>query len=517
MMKHPLLTGALLVSLSGATVALAQQMPSDLLPDRPDREVSTSPIPLAPAFQSVAAGISLQPPVDGKMIRRPGEAEVVRFVYDKANSYLAVTLTSLKRPASLTTADLPNAPDPGILELTAAELKRVYPNVQIVRQDTTNVADQAVGMLAARYSIGTSSFLSQQAIVQGSEQAYYTITYVTPGAKVNTPLDAPPDPQEVAAVETFAAVLDTVKLLDRTDIKIDQDQRLYRTRALYVNLSQAKLEAALIPQQWFRMIRNGKDIGYLYTVEERTMLGGFPGIKIGMRSRTFDEKKRQVDAEAWLQMTGDRKHEKWSRMSVITDGKDKSHATEVGASDLATKAVADYGDDNKQQIGEKATIRMVDEYPLTVKYAGKTGAPEPLTRMLPPWYLPQALGQMLPRILPRGERKGYLFATFIPERREVMMRYIDVLTSRQVDFAGQSIRATPIEDKIGLDGYVTTHYISTEDRYLGSQTKYPDDDGKEITIAFVASTAEELKKLWDGVNLTAPAEITVQEPVGKDR
>ncbi len=517
MMKHPLLTGALLAVLVSAGVHA--QEATNLLPGRPDRDISANAVPLAEAFESVSGGISIRPPQGGKMIRRPGEAEIVRWVYEQpSGAFLSVTSTSLKRPASLTTADLENAPDPGMLEMAAAELKRVYPGVQIVRNDTTNVADQAVGMLAARYTVGTTSYLSQQAIVQGSEQSYYTINYVTPGAKPNTPLDAEPEPQEIAAVETFAAVLDSVQLLDRTNIKVDQDQRLYRTRALFVNLTQTRMDALLIPEQWFRIQKNGKDIGYLYTVEETTKLGGSPAVKIGIRSRQFDEKKRRIDAEAWLYMTIDRKHEKWSRVSVVTDGKEQAHGTEIGASDLATKAVLDTATGGRPQIGEKQRFREVDEYPLTVKYAGKTGEPEPITRMLPPWYLPQALGQLLPRAVPRTERKGYLFATYVPDRREVMMRYVDVLDERLLTFAGQSVRATPIEDKIGVDGYVTTHYLSENSVYLGSETKYPDTDGNDVKITFIASTATELTKLWDAnAELSRPVEGPVQVEGPKDR
>ncbi|HEV7300611.1 MAG TPA: hypothetical protein VGN72_14700 [Tepidisphaeraceae bacterium] len=512
-MNYPTLRTAVL-SIAMSSFCLAQEAPGpvDLLAGRPDQDVSATE-QLGPVFESAVAGISLRPPAGGKVIRRPGDAEVVRYVYEPDGAAFIVVQSTPRNPTPLTSTNVPGATTDGMLEMAVADLKGQHPAAQIIRQDLTNVGDGSVGIIVARYSLGTSSFLSQQAIVQGSPQLYYTLTYVTPGSRPNTPEESI-DPREQRAFETFSAVLDTVKLLDRSNIKMDQDQRLYRTRAFFVNLSQRAIENALVPEQWFRILKNGKDIGYLYTVEEKTKLGGFPAIQVGMRSRTFDDKKRQVDAEAWLRMSTDRKHEQWSRLSVAIDGDKRTHATEIGASDHATKAVAEQLDRDQQMGGVKPGIRMVDDYPLTVKYAGSKGAPEPVERQLPPWYMPQALGHILPRALPLGERKGYLFATFVPDRREVMMRYVDTLPSRQVTFAGQTVRATPIEEKIGLDGYVTTHYIEDGGRYLGSETKYPDESGTPLTISYVATTSDDLAKRWEGLNLSRPSETPQVEPNG---
>jgi hypothetical protein len=519
MNKLPLSVLLFSALLSGVAAAQSVPEPIDLLAGRPDREVARpGAIALAPAFESESAGISLQPPVGGRAIDRPGDAEIVRFVYEGDESVLAVVSVTLPEPVPLTALTTPDAPPEGMLERAAAEFKRAHVAGQIVRQDLTNVGDGSVGMLVARYTLGTNSFLHQQAIVQASDRLYYTITYVTPGARPE-PGNDEVDPKEQQAVDTFAAVLDTVRLLDRSHIKVDQDQRLYRTRAFYVNLSQKTLEAALVPEQWFRIVTDGKDIGYLYVVEEKTKLAGLPAVKVGLRSRTFDERNRQIDAEAWLQMSTDRKHEQWSRLSVVTDGATKTHATEIGTSDLATRVVAEQLDRDQQIAGVKPGIRMVEQYPLTVKYAASTGAPEPVERQLPPWYMPQALGHLLPRVLPLGERKGYLFATFVPDRREVMMRYVDLQTERQVTFAGKTLRATPVQEKIGLDGYVTTHYLDDAGRYLGSESKFPDEAGKMLTVSYVATTADELNARWKDVNLTRPTETgaAVQPGTGEGR
>src|SRR4029077_16162171 len=84
----------------------------------------------------------------------------------------------------------------------------------------------------------------------------------------------PVDPAEAQAADTFGRMLDTVRLIDRKAIKVDQDQRLYQSRAAILNWTENKLHNVLIGRQWVRIIRNGKDIGYSYITED--VSGGIP-------------------------------------------------------------------------------------------------------------------------------------------------------------------------------------------------------------------------------------------------
>ena len=70
---------------------------------------------------------------------------------------------------------------------------------------------------------------------------------------------------------------------------------------------------------------------------------------------------------------------------------------------------------------------------------------KPTDTKLPPYYLPQALGQLLPRLLP-AEPAQYLFAFYVSGPRTVLQRYIDVGAPSEVELDGQSVRAIPISD-----------------------------------------------------------------------
>ena len=149
-------------------------------------------------------------------------------------------------------------------------------------------------------------------------------------------------------------MLDSVTLLDRGAIRREQEDRLYRTRTLFVNLTPARLKAALIPEQWLRVIHDGKDVGYTYICEQQA--GDIPRLGkaadpdaqdkitqhiqiekpiippgedplIGIRSRLFTDGQRSdettgpiiIDNESWLFSAWGATHEEWSRETVIDD------------------------------------------------------------------------------------------------------------------------------------------------------------------------------------------------------
>ena len=106
---------------------------------------------------------------------------------------------------------------------------------------------------------------------------------------------------------------------------------------------------------------------------------------------------------------------------------------------------------------------------------------------------------LLPRLLPVREPKRFMFATYVEEARAVMLRYIDVGAPQRVTLGGESMRAIPIKDRLGLEGSVTTHYVTSDGAYVGSENA---DNG----IVVLPSTEEALLKIWKDANFSRPAD-----------
>ncbi len=140
----------------------------------------------------------------------------------------------------------------------------------------------------------------------------------------------------------------------------------------------------------------------------------------------------------------------------------------------------------------------MDTYNLTVTRTGNGADPTPLKQQLPPFYLPQALGYLLPQVLPLDTPKAYMFYSYVSDEGRVMARYIDVGERKMVQLNGQKVEAIPVEDRIGLDGTPMIHYMSPSGKYLGSVNA-------EANFQILPTDAGTLQRIWaHNANLTRP-------------
>ena len=482
---------------------------------------------LGEPFESVGLGIALRRPAGTKVIRQVGGTEV-DFVHEKNKWNLRVARLTLTQPMPLeTSTDADGVKQFGLLEVTLDRLKNELPGAAMLRSDVIRIAESDVGMIVLRYVKGLETLLSQQAIIRGGDRLYFTLTLTSPGSKASgkEPGD---DPAEARAAEVFGEVLDTVRLLDQRPILRDQKDRFYESMALLVNTGgKGRLEAKLIPKQWFRLLHNGKDIGYFYTTEE--LADGIPGdsggalsrkkpgrrggagpegILVGSRTRMTAGEDARVEVESWMFCTTDRKSEEWSTLRVRQNLKDATqfdHATTVGSSSRRTgrrldRKAHEQGVRGAEDDPNQPPVRETDDYMLNVTHAAKSESFEPLSQAVPDYYLPQALSHLLPRLLPLDQPRKYMFAVYVPDVQKVMHRYVDVGEEKKVNFIGKTLRAIPVSDRIGLEGSVTTHYMSLEGTYLGSENS---DTG----IAVVPVEEKELLERWKDADLTRPADV----------
>lgn len=522
----------IVVAVCATTFARAQSEPPaarDAAPDSVLRPGSDDPtqaaaVKLDKPFESLALGISLSPPADSKLLRQVG-GEEVDFIHPQNKWNLKVARMILQHPMPLATrVDEHGARHTGLLEVTLDRQKDQLPNAAVLRHDVIRIGSVDVGMIALRYVHGLETILSQQALVRQGGRAYFVITLTSPGSKASGK-EPGNDPVERHAVETFGEVLDSIQLLDQEPLIRDQEDRLYATRALFVNLGgKDRLQKALVPQQWLRLTRHDKDIGYVYTIEETAdglpgddrarsrkpgaRRGAADGILIGSRTRTVAGEDRRLDTESWLYTSTDRRTEQWSSLQVVQSLKDpaeQDHETTLGSSTRRTGRMLDRRA-NQQGLRWDAVdpnqppVRETEDYVLNVTHVRKSENAEPVTQGLVDWYVPQALSHLLPRLLPLDEPKKFMFAVYVPDVRKVMHRYMDVGAEQRVNFNGENVRVIPVSDRIGLEGSITTHYLSLNGQYMGSVNA---DTG----ISVMPASEAKLMEIWKDANLSRPADV----------
>ena len=222
-------SGGLLVLLAGMPVwAQQRQLPPTVLPGRPDEQGDQ--LRLGEWFESKAAGIALRAPAGASEIRKAGVPDmIVEFLNEKQGVVLRVSKMSLQEPRQLAdTKDANGRKKIGLVNEMASGFKRENPAAVELRNEIAQVGGSDAGLLAYRFSLGTSRRMIQQALIRYSDSYYYQITMTSPAAKELRQGEV--DPREKQAADLFQEVLDSVKLIDRTKIAEDQQQRLMHTR-----------------------------------------------------------------------------------------------------------------------------------------------------------------------------------------------------------------------------------------------------------------------------------------------
>ena len=487
-----------------------------------------SKITLGPRF-SGPYEVSFQPFEDAKRLDRQSTDEVIRYSRDDKNWTLEFDRIELPGDSSL--KDHPDAHgvmQAGYLSAAINKLRASNASADVLRQEVIDLGELQVGVIVARTVLANKPVLLQEALIEAHPQLYYSIVMTSPAASEKVQQT----PEMTDAADTFKAIIDSIESVDLSQMREDQDERLFRTRALFVGWNKAKLLAILQPEHFLRFKKDGKDIGYGYVVEQPA--DALPkageiaknavidpdqatGIRVGIRTRTITPDGKTLDTENWMFVTFDRRHEVWSDISVVNDPNAKSEKlkqvwySEVGASDQQTDRVFDNTlksddykemDDANRKSGDKSALpyHEATKYMLTVRDEGRSAVAQPLQRELPPFYLPQALAALLPRLLPQNTPDGYLFATYSGDSRQVMLRYVDVLSERDVKLDDQVVRAIPITDKLGFGGVPTTDYVSPSGEYLGAIN----DVGK---IEITPTDRDTLLKIWKDANLTQPGDV----------
>jgi len=523
------------------TAIPAQTFPADTAAP-PTTEPATEPAIhktdlLGPAFTSHVHGIQFRPPLNSVQIDKPAPDSIAEFNRDDYDWQLKAWSTRLQRslPLSIHKDQYGNAQD-GVMEVTLANIKQQTPGVQILRNEVINVGRVRVGVIAVRYeNAAHDRRFTQQAIFEVPDtenKLYYFLDLTGPGKPEGEPDDIV-NPAEKLAFDTFAQVIDSVTLLDRSTLVDFQKQSLYSSMGLFVLWnagSNAMIRSAVQSDQYRRIISDGQDIGYQHIVEEFDPNLKAPEtslLKIGVRSRMVPGAMRNWDTETWMFSTADRKHEHWKTAARCTSDRGKllDSFSQVGVSDEQTKAFVIQNQNNPDgsllpsdeadpsHHGLQRNVDVETRRSLEVTTMHQQAQMMPFHLDVPVFYIPQAFSFILPEILPL-KPKPYMFATFVPNSPEnstsasagnVMARYIEVLPIQHIKFHGQEFDAVPITDKITLDGPVTTIYMSIDGKFLGNTTTITSGD-KTTTVDVLPTDSQTLSHLWSRPDLSGPSE-----------
>jgi hypothetical protein len=463
---------------------------------------------LGKLFRSRVAGIEFNPPANGVLIRDLNSGEIVRFMYPDSGWDVRAKTIPLHEQLRLSAGG-----DGGVLELMASQLLATNPAANIIRQQVIKVNHEPVGLIEARYNVGPDKVFTQQAIFPDNNELnlHYLLLQMTSRCDAKAVANVQ-DPLETDARKIFDKVLSTVKVLNRQELAEEQKKRYFDTKMLLVRLDRNKIIPAIQPLRLMRILHDGKDIGYIQMNARRTTHGGNEGFEVIVRSRVESEPSKpgiekpatdtnpaataggivlpgsvgpkpaagnagdikpagpsNVYTSSTFFSTFDRAHEDWTSITQVDD-QVASQVVESANTDLTThvdRAKAIAAQRWVPKPGEAPPDVTVPDYMLNIEYAHGRRQDKPQDIRLLPDYLPQALAQLLPRLL-ANEPGKYMFSFYVSGEQKLMRRYIDVDSPRDVTIDGNTVRAVPISDRIGVDGIPTIHYVTRDGEWLGS-------------------------------------------------
>jgi hypothetical protein len=502
----------------------------------------------ADAFVSPIDGIEFNPPRGGIIRRVLGGSEIVGFSYPDRGWDIRVKPVVLPPQQEIKLSDTKSF---GLLEITALQLTRANDSTYILAQQVFSFNDSPAGLIEARYKEGIDTVFAQEVFLRQGINSYVMVQMVSPGG-----LDPASKLKEAEARRIFHEVLGSFKLLDREGLRRHQDEWILNTEAWYEKLTGDQIKAAIVPVQYMRVLQSQKDpvtketvkkdIGFMQFFERPVTQGGVAGVQLVVRSymehsadpkpaepvataagRPGDENRvdiptpisratgavmpkrpeiMSVRTECYYFMSFDRERESWTTGMLANDGSQPK--VEYGNSDVFTKIKLDVG---KQE--EEAPIRKTNGQPpvIMVKVRKVNVSPASGGTIDPPiltfCYLPQLMGQMLPRLLPT-EPRIYAFCYYVSDTRAAMFRYVEVGKPEDVVLNGVSKHAIPISDRIGVEGIPTTQYMSMDGKWLGSLNT---QTGLEVLPVSPA----ELKTIWSGFQEYPDPEMPKEAPKGR--
>ncbi len=469
--------------------------------------------------------ISFQPFAGGKRVERKNPGEIFRMEASSKDWLLSFERTDLPDALSLSDSRTGGMITAGYLTAAVEAVRGNDPTSEVLRSEILDMGKLRIGMIIATVKgQDDKRQLLQRAIVEITSRLYYVITMTSPAPEKNLDKDA----GVKEAAETFRAIVDTIQQVDLSQIREDQDQRLFRTRALFVQWNAKKLNNVLEIEQFFRIRHEGKDVGYVQVLESNAKLldidqkrrtidtvkadkknpvdsENLTGLRVEMRMFTKMEDEKTSESDSSMFVTIDRAHEIWSNVVTNRNSAAKNPVekevkySEVGSSDRLQErkfdknlTATDFKEADKR--GE-IPYSIVETYTLKVSSEVNAAAAPDIEKQLPPFYLPQALGWLMPRLLPRDRESSYLFATYSSENRQIMLEYVDVGLEKEITLAGKKQRAIPISVRVGDEGSTTVHYVAPDGRYLGS-------NNPTTMLEISATNHETIRSIWKDADLS---------------
>ncbi len=235
-------------------------------------------------------GLSLRPPLGSQLVRESADDAMLRIIGDRKAYAISLTVTDTKAPIFFEQ----------VVQQSVVQVANVHPQARILEQAEATV-------MGRRSSVIYFQIISPKGEKLVLGQALVPVTLTTL-AVLRLDVD---EARFARSRPIFEALLFS---MDARDVQmLDKERRALIDRGTHWKrgLTVDAIRAALVPEQWFRIVEAGRDIGFLYVVQGRGSNMNLPGLRVEVGTR-LELAGQRVDSVSRFFMSESGAEEVWS-------------------------------------------------------------------------------------------------------------------------------------------------------------------------------------------------------------
>ncbi|MCC7205209.1 MAG: hypothetical protein IT441_09025 [Phycisphaeraceae bacterium] len=364
-----------------------------------------------------AHGLSLRPPLGAKL-QQSNSADALLVIAGQEGYSIELYYRQIKPGEEIAPYVTSDAANPKSSQLNTVSTDTVQLDIQAVEQmalhQVSAAHPQAVQIDRGKFSVGNdpgsllyfrlvnqdnSAWVLGHAYLLLDPQSFVMLRLLAPEAKF----------KQVRPV--FEAVARSLAVEDPAVRDQLRKQQVQQGQAWLQSLTPDRISKAVLPEQWFRMLDEGKDVGYLRITQRTGRRLSFDGVEIQVQSRV-EVDQQAIDTLSTMFLSNAQDYEDWSTKTTVRS---------------LTPSPAPKGNaPPPPDVISAAETGVRTKGGITVTRQNVTGTNKYTWDVPPEGYLPQVLVYLMPSLLPRDKPATMGFYAYYPANGAISYRLIQV-------------------------------------------------------------------------------------------
>lgn len=326
-------------------------------------------------------GLSLRPPLGSKLLRETFDELLLRIHGD--DGY--VIALSIKK----TQNDLDIEK---VVATAIGQMAMVQPSAVVLQQRELRLASHPAAIICFEYPDpkGVHRILGQ-AFLQIDPTVFAWITLECEAR------------QYKSSLPVYEALLRSLRLEDPAKLDAQRKQWLEQGETFHATVDAVRLNRAMVAEQWFRLLEDGKDIGYVRQLQGSDKRMDMTGLRVDIQAH-MEMSQQVIDSISQFFLSQDMSYEIWSIRTTVRPMNPRPKPANAPPAEVTSTETG---------VRSKGKI--------TLNRQNISGAAQDFVWQVPPTYLSQVELQAIQPLLPKVSQT-YGFYAYYPNLGKLTLR-----------------------------------------------------------------------------------------------